>query len=147
MRSVYTKLLVAVVSAGSLLVVLESNAQEGELTMSESHRVADAYYAAFQGGDVEQVPMAEDLKFVSPRYVLDSAKAFKGALRGLFAQVKSLSISSQMIDDGTVLTFYDLDLGAPGGPIPMAERLQITDGKLISVDLLFDSALLPQPAN
>ena len=42
-----------------------------------------------------------------------------------------------------VLTFYDLDLGAPEGPIPMAEKLRVVDGRIVDVELLFDSRRLP----
>ena len=115
-----------------------------ESSFAETKSVADHYYAAFQGGDLDRVVMADDLKFVSPRFKLDSATAFRGALMGLFARVESLNITSQMYDHDTVLTFYDLDLGT-GGPIPMAEKLKVVEGKLEKVDLLFDSARLSPP--
>ena len=126
------------------LATAHAGDQSSETSLAETISVADNYYAAFQGGDLDRVLMADDLKFFSPRFELDSATAFRGALKGLFARVESLNITSQLYDQGTVLTFYDLDLGT-GGPIPMAEKLKVVEGKLARVDLLFDSARLAPP--
>ncbi|MCR9259671.1 MAG: hypothetical protein NXH95_08115 [Pseudomonadaceae bacterium] len=108
--------------------------------------VANTYYAAFEGThSVDEVPMHNDLTFVSPRFTLTDADAFRSALTALFKSVKSLHINDQIFQGETVSTFYDLDLGAPGGPISMAERLRVENGALTSVTLIFDSARLPSP--
>lgn len=108
--------------------------------------VATAYYAAFTGaGPLDDVPMQEDLTFASPRFQLTSAAEFRGALRQLFSRVQSLTINAQLQDADAVLTFYQLDLGGPDGPIPMAERLRVVEGRLAEVELIFDSARLPRP--
>ena len=110
--------------------------------------VADTYYSAFLGeGTVSDIPMRSDLTFASPRFTLTSAAAFRDALSELFGGVRSLEIESQLHQEGTVLTFYLLDLGAPDGAIPMAERLHIENGEIAAVDLIFDSARLPGPAS
>ena len=140
-------------AAGCLVVCLTGNASPQEaatntyedLTMSQTTTaIASTYYGAFQGEHaVADIPMREDLLFVSPRFTLNSAAAFRGALTGLFQQVKGLEISAQLQEGETVVTFYELDLGAPGGPIPMAERLRVENGALTRIDLIFDSARLP----
>ncbi len=121
------------------------NPQDTNMSHSAT-TVANSYYAAFRGEHaVMDIPMREDLTFVSPRFTLTSAAAFRAALSELFQRVKSLEISDQIRDGETVVTFYELDLGTPGGPIPMAERLLILNGELVEVDLIFDSARLTPP--
>lgn len=108
--------------------------------------VATKYYEGIAGdGDFASVPMAEDLTFRGPGRSASSAEGFRGALRGLSIQVRSFKMRRQLSDGEFVLTFYDLDLGAPGGPIPMAEKLRVVDGRLVDVELLFDSRRLPAP--
>jgi hypothetical protein len=41
-----------------------------------------------------------------------------------------------------VVTVYDFDLGMPEGPIPMAEVLDVEDGAIRRIDLMFDSKRL-----
>lgn len=132
--------------------LLASQATAGTPTSGEPESVtktleiATAYYDAFQGrGDFAGVPMASDLRFASPRFQLHTADAFRGALSQLRPRVKSLKIRSQLHEGDVVVTIYDLDLGAPAGPIPMAERLRVEGGRLVEVDLIFDSARLPSP--
>ena len=118
------------------------------LMKSQSIEVANDYYGAFTGkNSIENVPMADDLRFVSPRMTLDGPEPFKDALRALFTRVNTLEITDKSVEKDVVLTFYNLDLGVPGGPIPMAEKLWIVDGELAEINLLFDSARLPAPAN
>ena len=110
--------------------------------------IANTYYAAFHStGSPAAIPMHENLTFSSPRFSLTGATAFKEALSTLFKRVQSLHITQQIHNDNTVLTFYQLDLGIPGGPIPMAERLQIDNGVIKTVELIFDSARLPPPGS
>jgi len=117
----------------------------GEPAISETKAISELYYAALAGKqDLATIPLRADVRFESPRFVLDDAVAFREALGRLVPGVRSLEIHHQLIDSGTVLTVYELDLGAPGGPIPMAERLRIIDGELVVVQLIFDSTRLPQ---
>ena len=39
-----------------------------------------------------------------------------------------------------MISVYDFDLGLPGGPIPMAERLEIRGEEIVAMELLFDAA-------
>lgn len=40
----------------------------------------------------------------------------------------------------TVLSVYDFDLGASGGPIPMAEVVRVSSGAIREIELIFDPA-------
>ena len=124
----------------------DANQQEIEMSDPSTSAIADLYYNAFTGEtSADDIPMHEDLAFSSPRFKLDSAAAFRQALSGLFSRVKGLEITEQAHNGNSVLTFYQLDLGAPIGPIQMAERLSISEGTIADVALLFDSAAMPEP--
>ena len=128
----------------SVTTSAQEQSQPGEANMQQTTQAAATYYAAFTGTpSIGDIPLKDDLSFVSPRFQLDSAEAFRDALGDLFERVQSLQIDRQLIEGNTVLTFYHLDLGVPGGPIPMAERLEVEGGKIARVNLLFDSARLP----
>ncbi len=117
-----------------------------EPTVSDTEKVSQIYYTALAGKeDLSTIPLREDVRFESPRFTLENASSFREALGRLVPGVRSLEIRHQLIEPGTVLTVYELDLGAPGGPIPMAERLRIVDGQLVDVQLIFDSSRLPTP--
>ena len=109
--------------------------------------IANRYYEAFRkGGDFEDVPMAQGLRFRSPMMELGDAASFRGAVKGLAQQVKAVDVRHQVCAADSVLTVYDFDMGAPGGPIPMAEILTVANGELADVELLFDSARLRPPS-
>ena len=105
--------------------------------------VAERYYGALRGeGGFDDVPMADGLTFRSPTGQIEGAVGFHTAVGGLATRVQGLEIRHQAVDRDCVLSVYDLDLGMPGGPIPMAEVLAVTGGEIADVELLFDSPLL-----
>ena len=110
--------------------------------------VANAYYAGFHGElAVADLPLAQDVHFHSPIAELEGAAAFRKALAQLLPRVRSLVIRRQLAESGVVISVYDLDLGAPGGPIPMAETLRVANDRIVDVELLFDPARLQPPAD
>ncbi|MEM8501207.1 MAG: hypothetical protein AAF542_24545 [Pseudomonadota bacterium] len=118
----------------------------GESRMLEIEAVAAIYYGAFRGEfSAADIPLRDEINFKSPIAEINKAAAFRGALGNLFTRVQKLTIDTQLMDETTVMSFYWLDLGAPGGPIPMAERLTVKDGAITAIQLLFDPSLLPAP--
>ncbi len=114
---------------------------------TEALAVAKTYYAAFTGhNSLGEIPLADDLTFESPRIILNNANAFRAALESLINQVNDLHIIDQIQHGNRILTFYKLDLGMPGGPIPMAERVQVDSGKITHISLIFDSARMTSSA-
>lgn len=104
---------------------------------------ASLYYGAFRDrSDFTEVPLTEDAVFVGPTGELRGA----GTLRTVFAQLAKrlvrLEMRHQSVSPEQVLSFYDFDLGLPGGPVPMAERLQVEGGSIASIELLFDPCRL-----
>lgn len=105
--------------------------------------IVDTYYAALQpGGDPGAVPFADALVFRGPSGMTEGAAGFRAMLGGLAQNVKQLDMRHQLSAKDCVLSVYDLDMGAPGGPIPMAERLRIDGDRIAEVELFFDTKRL-----
>ena len=103
--------------------------------------VAKRYYAALdRQADLASVPMADDLVFKSPMMTLESAEAFRQALGGLMERAQGLKIRHQTLQGDAVLSVYDFDLGANGGPIPMAEVVHVAGERIREIELIFDPA-------
>lgn len=117
-----------------------------EKSVSKPLAIATLYYDALAGAtDLAAVPLADRVRFTSPRFELDDAEAFRGALARLRPTVKGLEIEHQLHDEEFVLTVYKLDVGATQGPVPMAEKLHVVDGMIVDVELIFDSVRLGPP--
>ena len=136
---------------GALLALLTLSLQVGASNESpegstSAGSIAGAYYNALAGeAPLSRVPMATAIAFRSPQLEFKDRASFRTALTGLVQQVRSLEIHNQMVDNNLVMTFYSLDLGAPTGPIPMAEQLIVKDGEIKEIQLIFDSVRLPRP--
>lgn len=106
--------------------------------------VADTYYEAFRRKtDFQEVPIADDLAFHGPSGPIEGADAFRAAVSGIAKGLAKLEIRHQLERDGTVVSLYDFDLGAPDGPIPMAEVLEIAGDEIRRIELIFDTRRLP----
>ena len=117
------------------------------MSNTQATDLAKLYYEDLANrGDFSSVPMADDLKFASPMMQLDSAAAFRGALGGLVQRVAGLAIRHQVQSGNAVVTVYDLDMGLPSGPVPMAEVLTAEGGAIAHVELLFDPSVMAPPA-
>ncbi len=126
--------------------IQSTQADQEDPMKDETLTIAQIYYGAFIGeSNLSEIPMAESITFTSPRFTLNGENALRNALANLFQRVKGLEIKDQFHDGSTILTFYHLDMGLPGGSIPMAERLLVRNGKLAEIDLIFDSARMPVP--
>ena len=102
---------------------------------------AAIYYRAFdERSDFSEVPFAEDLCFRGPNGEVEGADALRPMLAGLASRHAGLAIRHQVAGEGQVISVYDFDLGLPGGPIPMAERLEIRGEEIVAMELLFDAA-------
>ena len=102
---------------------------------------AAIYYEAFAGrSDFGEVPFAEDLRFRGPNGEVEGAATMRPMLAGLAARHAGLVMRHQVAADGQVISVYDFDMGLEGGPIPMAERLEIRNEEIVEMELLFDAA-------
>ncbi|MGH3315715.1 MAG: nuclear transport factor 2 family protein [Nocardioidaceae bacterium] len=98
-----------------------------------------AYHRAWTSGDFDQAMthIAEDLVCLTPSGRLDGSEAFR-AFMGPFARMLTRSeLLAAYGDDSTAVLIYDTDTlpvrGAPG-----AECLQVVDGKIAHMRIIFD---------
>jgi ketosteroid isomerase-like protein len=98
-----------------------------------------AYHRAWTSGDFDQAMthIAEDIVCLAPAGRLDGSEAFR-AFMGPFARLLTRSeLLAAYGDDSTAVLVYDTDTlpvsGAPG-----AECLQVVDGKIAHMRIVFD---------
>ena len=113
--------------------------------MADVQEAADAYYACInKQRPFDDVPFADGVTFRGPLNQTDG----KGQLREMFGgflagiEPNALELRAQLTDGETVLSVYDLEMGTPSGPIPMAERLRVSDGAIAEIELIFDPSRL-----
>ncbi len=113
--------------------------------MSNPEEVARLYYEALNGDARPRRSPARRKRAVHGAIeTVGSATELRGMLEGLVANVGAgkVTMKSQAVAGSDVLSFYDFDIGAPGGPVQMAERLTVRDGTVTAVQLISDARRL-----
>lgn len=106
---------------------------------------ARLYYEALNGDRPwTDVPLHADVFFGGPMQRIDSATELRTMLDGLMAAhgPGKVTMTAQSASNGDVLSFYEFDMGVPGGPIEMAEHMMTRDGLITSIQLIFDASRL-----
>src|SRR6266540_1075988 len=108
--------------------------------MQQPTEIAVAYLNAFGRQDMTTAAryIADDITFESPRVTLTGAEPYLTAV-GEFAQaVASVEIIAAFGDEQRALVLYDMKTG-PFGTIRAANYFQVTNGKITSDVLVFDT--------
>jgi hypothetical protein len=98
-----------------------------------------AYHHAWTSGDFElaMTHVAEDVVCRAPSGRLEGAEAFR-AFMGPFAKILTKSeLLSAFGDSSTAVLVYDTDT-IPVSGAPAAERLEVTDGRITHLWIIFD---------
>lgn len=106
---------------------------------SAALETALAYHQAWTSGDFElaMTHIAEDIVCQAPSGRLEGADAFR-AFMGPFSKILTRSeLLSAFGDDSTAVLMYDTDT-VPVSGAPAAERLQVADGLITHVRIIFD---------
>ena len=102
------------------------------------------YLERFSGGDVEGAAdlLAEDFSFTGPILRSHGKAEFLAGSAAAASMARGCEIRRQWVDGDTVCSIYDFKVETPAGAgsIPMAEWCVIRGGKLVSSQLIFDSA-------
>ena len=112
-----------------------------------------AYLDAFTSGDSETVRkmLSDEFTFRGPMAQIDGADAFIEETAPLKMITRGYNMLRQWEDDGEVCSIYEFLVETPAGAggVCMAEWNEISEGKLASARLVFDTAefnaLMPQP--
>ena len=112
--------------------------------MMQAQDVVTAYLDAFYGGDFDRagVLLAEGFSFRGPFVEVDGRDAFLASAEGLKRIVRGATVRRQLQDGDDVCTLYDVHLETPAGSgsVPMTEWHRVSDGRLQSGVVLFDTA-------
>ena len=105
-----------------------------------------SYLERFTAGDVDGAAelLADDFTFVGPILQANDKAEFLAGSSGLGPIVRGCDIHRQWADGDEVCSIYDFKIETPAGAgsIPMAEWSVIRNGKLVSSQLLFDTAAM-----
>jgi ketosteroid isomerase-like protein len=105
-----------------------------------------AYLERFTGGDVDGAAelLADDYTFDGPILQAKDKAEFLAGSTAAAAMARGCTIRHQWADGDDVCSVYDFEIETPdgAGAIPMAEWAVIRDGKLVSSQVLFDTAAM-----
>jgi hypothetical protein len=112
--------------------------------MSAEQTVAQ-YYDAWRNrrGDMSEVPLAEDFRFIGPVANFDSAEGYREMARQAGQAVTSFEVRCQFVDGNTVCSVIDWEMSLPGlGRMTSAELLEVEDGVIVRGELIYDAEAL-----
>jgi len=109
--------------------------------------IVNRYTEAFDAGDLPAVEslLAEDFRFEGPLMSASSRQEFFTQLAQF--EMKARTVVLRQISNGsTVARLFDFQLTAPKQTtIPMAEFLEVENGKIVSARLFYDPSRFPKP--
>jgi hypothetical protein len=117
---------------------------DGGTQMSVQEIVA-RYYEAWQskGGDMSDVPLADDFRFTGPVASFESAEDYRAMAREAGRAVTSFDVRRQFVDGATVCSIIDWEMSIPGvGRMTSAELLEVEDGVIVRGELIYDAEQL-----
>lgn len=103
------------------------------------------YYDAWQnrGGDMTDVPLAENFAFTGPIASFESAEGYRGMAREAGQALTSFRVRRQFVDGNTVCSIIDWEMAMPGlGVLTSAELLEVADGEIVRGELIYDAEAL-----
>jgi ketosteroid isomerase-like protein len=103
--------------------------------------IANRYYDAWRlwGGDMSEVPLAEDLVFTGPVASFDTADGFRAMARQAGAGVRSFTVRHQFTAGDLVCSVIVWEMAPVAGMMTAAEVLQIRDGRVVRGELIYDA--------
>jgi hypothetical protein len=107
-----------------------------------AQEIVTRYYDAWQtkGGDLSDVPLADDFRFSGPVASFDSAEGYRAMAREAGQAVTSFQVRRQFLEGNTVCSIIDWEMAIPGvGRMTSAELLEVADGVIVSGELIYDA--------
>jgi ketosteroid isomerase-like protein len=109
--------------------------------------IVNRYTEAFDAGDMSTVEslLADDFRFEGPLMTASSRKEFFEQL-AQFEMTARTVVRHQIANGSTVARLFDFELSAPvHTSIPMAEWLEVENGKITASRLFYDPSRFPKP--
>ncbi|WP_205696725.1 nuclear transport factor 2 family protein [Conexibacter sp. SYSU D00693] len=101
--------------------------------------VMAAYFDAWRTNDLDRLEplLAPDVTFRGPLGAADGPAACRKGLEGLAAATRRLDVLQLSADGPDVVTWFELQVG-DAGPIPVANRSHVEDGRITRIRVTFD---------
>ena len=110
-----------------------------------AEQTATLYYDAWRNdqGDMSNVPLADDFRFIGPVASFDNAEGFREMARQAGQAVTSFEVRRQFVDGNTVCSIIDWEMAMPGvGRMTSAELLEVENGVIVRGELIYDAEAL-----
>ena len=106
-----------------------------------TEEIVDSYYDAWKnGGDLSEVPLADDFTFTGPVASFEDAAGYRAMAAEAGKAVTNFEVRRQFVDGDTVCSIIDWEMAIPGtGRMTSAELLEVEDGKLVRGELIYDA--------
>jgi ketosteroid isomerase-like protein len=114
--------------------------------MTSNQGIVRAFLQAWGSGNLDSVAdlVADDVIFDGPNQHVTSRDDYLGALGAFAAKVARLDILSVVAEGDEVMALYTVEV-PPFGRIPTAEHFTITDGRIHTDRLIFDTGIFARP--
>lgn len=108
--------------------------------MSDAATVAGTYFEAWRDRDFTRLRsvLADDVAFVGPLASVQGAEVCLKGLEGMSRIMTGLDVRKVFTDGDDVLTWFDLSTTVTD-PVPVANWMHITDGKIDRIRVAFDA--------
>ena len=103
------------------------------------------YYDAWRNrrGDMSEVPLAGDFRFLGPVASFETAEGFREMARQAGEGVQAFEVRRQFVDGNTVCSIVDWEMAMPGvGRMTAAELLEVKNGVIVRGELIYDAEAL-----
>jgi hypothetical protein len=113
------------------------------MSQAQTHEVVRAYHDAYCRGDVPAAgaQLADSFSFSSPIMAFDSPRQHVAALFRFVPFITRVELISELYGEGEATLIYDLHTSLPAGVQPSAEHFRVTDGRISSINIIFDATL------
>jgi SnoaL-like domain len=108
-------------------------------------QIVALYYDAWRNrqGDMSEVPLADDFRFLGPVASFESADGYRAMAREAGQAVTSFEVRRQFVDGNTVCSIIDWEMAMPGiGRMTSAELLELENGVIVRGELIYDAEAL-----
>src|SRR4051794_2718784 len=103
------------------------------------------YYDAWRNrrGDMSEVPLADDFRFLGPVASFETAEGYREMARQAGQAVQRFEVRRQFVDGNTVCSIVEWEMAMPGlGRMTAAELLEVEDGVIVRGELIYDAEAL-----
>lgn len=110
------------------------------MTGTSTHQIAERYLRAWRDRDWDALRslVSPDVTRVTPNGTIRSADAFLERARWLGTKLDHLDLFATFVGADKICLLYDFHAVPPLGRTPTAEYLQVADGRVATIQLIFD---------